>query len=150
MDPDTAALAPSPGPEGAAAIRRPLRILVVDDSEAIRVFMKAKLNGIAGESHELHLDTAPSGEDALASCALRPYDLIFMDVVMPGMGGIEACRQIKAQYKVAVAMVSSLRGPEDQKAAYEAGCDTYLSKPVKDADLREVIGQAVEGRVLAR
>lgn len=150
MDPTSAVLEDNSSPGGATTAVRALRILVVDDSEAIRAFMRAKLKIIASERYELHLDTAPSGEDAIASCALQPYDLVFMDVVMPGMGGIEACRQIKAAHQVAVAMVSSLRGPEDQKAAYEAGCDTYLSKPVKDADLQEVVRQAVEGRVLAR
>ncbi len=150
MDPTSTVLKDNSRPEGAATAARALRILVVDDSEAIRVFMRAKLKIIASELYDLHLDTAPSGEDAIASCALQPYDLVFMDVVMPGMGGIEACRQIKASHTVPVAMVSSLRGPEDQAAAYQAGCDTYLSKPVKDADLKEVVRQAADGKVLAR
>lgn len=150
MDPTSTVFEDSSSPEGTTTAARVLRILVVDDSEAIRVFMKAKLKIIAGELYELHLDTAPSGEDAISRLALQPYDLVFMDVVMPGMGGIEACRQIKATHKVPVAMVSSLRGPEDQAAAYQAGCDTYLSKPVKDADLQEVVRQVASGKVLAR
>ena len=93
MDPTSAVFEDSSRPEGAATATKALRILMVDDSEAIRVFMKAKLKIIASERYELHLDTAPSGEDALASCARQPYDLVFMDVVMPGMGGIEACHR---------------------------------------------------------
>lgn len=150
MDPTSAALEDGTRPDGMAAAARALRVLVVDDSGAIRAFMQAKLKIIASGLYELHLDAVPSGEEAIARCALQPYDLVFMDVVMPGMGGIEACRQIKATHKVAVAMVSSLRGPEDQAAAYQAGCDTYLSKPVKDADLKEVVRQAMDGKVLAR
>lgn len=121
----------------------PLRILVVDDSEAIRVFMRAKLKALASDRHlELHVETAPSGEEAVACCDNHPYDLVFMDVVMPGIGGIEACRRIKARHTVPVTMVSSLRAPEDHEAARAAGCDNYLDKPVKDADLQEAVRQA--------
>lgn len=130
-------------PAGATAMpaRPALRLLVVDDSEAIRIFMKAKLNAIAKDCYDLHIDTAPSGEEALVCCARERYDLVFLDVVMPGMGGFEACRQIKASHKVTVAIVSSLRGQDEHAKAFTAGCDSYLDKPIRDADLREALQQ---------
>ncbi|HET8729692.1 MAG TPA: response regulator [Moraxellaceae bacterium] len=121
----------------------PLRILVVDDSEAIRVFMRAKLKSLANDHHlDLHVETAPSGEEAVACCDNHAYDLVFMDVVMPGIGGIEACRRIKARHNVPITMVSSLRAQEDHDAARAAGCDNYLDKPVKDADLQAAVREA--------
>lgn len=127
-----------------------LRVLVVDDSAAIRAFMAAKLTALATDNYQLHIETAPSGEDALKSCAGSAYDLVFMDVVMPGMGGLEACRQLKAAHRVRVAMVSSLRAPEDHAAAHAAGCDNYLAKPVKDADLSAVLRLTSLGKLVAR
>lgn len=116
----------------------PLRILVVDDSEAIRMFMRKRLAMLAGTT-ALQLETAATGEEAVARCASQPFDLVFLDVVMPGMGGLEACRRLKAEHAMRVAMVSSLRGPEDEAAARAAGCDHYLGKPAQDAELASVL-----------
>src|SRR5262245_48748687 len=89
--------------------RGPLRILVVDDSASIRAFMQAKLKALAGAQQlELSVATAASGEEAVSACDSHAYDLVFMDVVMPGIGGIEACRHIKSGRAPTVAMVSSL------------------------------------------
>lgn len=132
----------SPTGSATGAGRPALRLLVVDDSEAIRIFMKAKLNAIAKDCYDLHIDTAPSGEEALVCCARDTYDLVFLDVVMPGMGGFEACRRIKASHTVPVTIVSSLRGQDEHAKAFTAGCDSYLDKPIRDADLRAALQQA--------
>jgi CheY-like chemotaxis protein len=148
MTTDTAAIDSSGNlarPSGEA-----LRVLVVDDSEAIRMFMRSKLKALAGGNYDLQVETAPSGEAAITCCATNPYDLVFMDVVMPGMGGLEACRQIKAAHTLRVAMVSSLRAPEDHAAAHQAGCDNYLAKPVKDADLSAVLRLTSLSKLTAR
>lgn len=143
MTADSPAVAPA-RPEAPAG-QGPLHILVVDDSAAIRAFMQAKLRALASEQQlELAVATATSGEEAVSSCDGHDYDLVFMDVVMPGMGGIEACRLIKARHTLPVTMVSSLRAPEDHAAARAAGCDAYLDKPVKDADLLAVVRQAAQ------
>jgi CheY-like chemotaxis protein len=96
MNPDSPVLSDSSSP--ATGAHKPLRILIVDDSEAIRVFMRAKLKALSNELYDLQLDAVASGEDAVSRCAAQAYDLVFMDVVMPGMGGIEACRQIMAAH----------------------------------------------------
>lgn len=116
-----------------------LQVLVTDDSEAIRVFMKSKIEQLARGSYEVTVHTASSGEEAVARCGETPFDVVFLDVVMPGMGGLEACRRIKAAHKARVAMVSSLRAPEDHDAARAAGCDNYLAKPPQDGDIRAVL-----------
>lgn len=127
---------------GLLTARPALRLLVVDDSEPIRIYMRAKLTAIGKDCYDLHIETARSGEEALEACARGSFDLVFLDVVMPGMGGFEACRQIKANYGIAVAIVSSLRGQDEHAKAFKAGCDAYLDKPIRDPDLQAALRQA--------
>lgn len=131
-----------PASAGLLPARPALRLLVVDDSEPIRIYMRAKLNAIGKDCYELHIETARSGEEALEACARDRFDMVFLDVVMPGMGGFEACRQIKASYGTTVAIVSSLRGQDEHAKAFMAGCDAYLDKPIRDADLEAALRQA--------
>lgn len=131
-----------PPTDSALPDRPALRLLVVDDSEPIRIYMRAKLTAIGKDCYDLHIETARSGEEALEACARDSFDLVFLDVVMPGMGGFEACRQIKATYGTTVAIVSSLRGQDEHAKAFMAGCDTYLDKPIRDADLQAALRQA--------
>jgi len=107
------------------------RVLVVDDSAAIQ------------KSLELNLATLPqigavefadSGEAALAKAETSQYDLIFLDVMMPGIDGYETCTQLrkKAQYKkTPIIMVSGKTSPLDEVKGVMAGCTTYLTKPVQ-------------------
>lgn len=116
-----------------------LRVLVVDDSEAIRRLLKSKLENLSLGSHRVQVDTASNGEDAVDLCGHEPFDVVFLDVVMPGMGGLEACRRIKSILKARVAMLSSLKTPADHAAARAMGCDNYLSKPPQDFDIQAVM-----------
>jgi CheY-like chemotaxis protein len=116
-----------------------LRVLVVDDSESIRRLMKGKIENLSLGSLHVEVDTAATGEEAVVKCAQGRFDLVFMDVVMPGMGGLEACRQIKAQPRIRIAMLSSLKTPADHAIARAAGCDNYLSKPPQDFDIQAVL-----------
>lgn len=119
--------------------RDSLRVLIVDDSESIRRLMRAKIESLSLGSHLVEVETAATGEEAVTRCEQSHFDLVFMDVVMPGMGGLEACRQIKAQMKVRIAMLSSLKTPSDHAIARAAGCDNYLSKPPQDFDIQAVL-----------
>jgi CheY-like chemotaxis protein len=112
-----------------------LRILVVDDSDAARKFMAMKLEALARGSHSVVIDLAASGEEAVASCRETRYDLVFLDMIMPGIGGLEACRRIKAAQRIRVAMLSSLKTADDYLKARSAGCDNYLAKPPQDGDI---------------
>lgn len=128
-----------------APARPRLRLLVVDDSEAIRIYMRARLGAVAEGCYELEIETAPTGEVALERCAAQAFDLVFLDVVMPGMGGFEACRQIKANHGTPVAIVSSLRGQDEHTSAFKAGCDSYLDKPIQESELRDLLRQVALG-----
>lgn len=123
----------------ATRIDVPLKVLVVDDSPLIHEVMKEKL-GRLGERYRLHTAHARSGEEALRHFQAGAYDIVFLDVEMPGLNGHEACRRIKAQHRgTRVAMLSSLARPCDRDAAFGAGCDHYLEKPPKDTVLDAVL-----------
>ncbi len=129
--------------ETVANLKRPaapavLRILVVDDSSSVRQYMKAKLESLSCD-FPLVIDSASSGEEAVDMVEQQSYDLVFMDVVMPGIGGHEACKRIKQIRRTRVAMLSSLKSQADHQAGHVAGCDNYLTKPPQDADLQAVL-----------
>jgi CheY-like chemotaxis protein len=107
-------------------------VLVVDDSIAIQKSIELKL---ATLEQIAVIDCADSGESALEKAALTQYDLIFLDVMMPGIDGYETCIQLrkKAEYKkTPIIMVSGKTSPLDEVKGVMAGCTTYLTKPVKD------------------
>ncbi len=121
---------------GATAVE-PSLVLVVDDSDMVRRTMTRKIN-----EYGHRVDVASSGDDAMAMLLNNRYRLVFLDVMMPGMDGFEACRRIKrsAEYKAsAVYMLTSKDGMFDKVRGSMAGCDGYLVKPLESRKLREVL-----------
>jgi two-component system, OmpR family, KDP operon response regulator KdpE len=106
-------------------------LLVVDDEPAIRRVLHNSL-GAVGYS----VEEAASGEGALAAMELRGCEVVLLDVNMPGMGGIEACRRIR---KIApgsgIIMISVRGGEDDQVMALESGADDYITKPFRFREL---------------
>lgn len=108
------------------------RALVVDDSVSIQKSLELKLAALEQISG---IDFADSGEIALAMAQTQQYDLIFLDVMMPGMDGYETCTHFrkKQEYKkTPIIMVSGKTSPLDEVKGIMAGCTTYLTKPVQD------------------
>jgi twitching motility two-component system response regulator PilG len=119
-----------------------LAALVVDDSLPVRVQMKAALERIAR-----HLDFAETGEDALGFIENKRYDVVFLDVILPGMDGYEVCKRIRNSgnnQKTPVVMLTSNSSPADRVKGKLAGCDTYLIKPVREGVFEEVIREFVQ------
>lgn len=109
---------------------RDMRILVVDDSATARELLQTRLDEAANTSHfPLQVDFAISGEDALARAAEKTYDLVFLDVELPGIDGYEVCRQLKQAQPVRVVMLTGCSRAEDYGRGRDAGCDHYLAKP---------------------
>ena len=108
---------------------RDLSILLVDDVEANRL-LALKMLGRNGYD----ADVAGSGQEALAAIQRRRYDLVFMDVQMPAMDGLEATRLICQRYQRAerpwIVGLSASVLEEDRRACLEAGMDEFLAKPV--------------------
>lgn len=115
-------------PSLAKAPLPPLRALIVDDSLTVREQLKLALDraGILG-------DQAANAEAALRQLQANAYDLVFLDVVMPGADGYEVCRAIKKNAytrTVPVLMLTSRSSPFDRARGALAGCDSYLVKPI--------------------
>jgi two-component system cell cycle response regulator len=109
------------------------RILVVDDVLANAKLLEARLS-----AEYFEVVTAHAGPDALDICQRGLCDVVLLDVMMPGMDGIEVCRRLKADPRTAyvpVIMVTALDQPSDRVAALEAGADDFLTKPVSDVAL---------------
>ncbi len=100
------------------------RVLVVDDEPQIRRVLRSTL---AARGYEVH--DAPNGEDALTAMRQNRFDLVLLDVNMPGMGGLEACREIRAGSAVAIIMLTVSDSEEDKVGALDAGADDYVTKP---------------------
>ena len=109
------------------------RVLVVDDILANVRLLEAKL---AAEYFDVV--TAMNGVDALEAVQRTKPDIVLLDVMMPGIDGIEVCRRIKGNpltQHIPVVMVTALDQPEDRVRGLEAGADDFLTKPVNDISL---------------
>jgi two-component system KDP operon response regulator KdpE len=106
------------------------KILVVDDEPQIRRVMRVTLGGQGYEIVE-----ARSGEEALLRFREHLPDLVLLDLNMPGMGGLETCRQLRAGSETPI-IVLTVRDTEDEKvSALDAGADDYVTKPFSPREL---------------
>jgi len=139
--PSAAAVAPKPG---AAAKRVADAVLVVDDNATVRNFMQAKLAPFGFTT-----DFAETGEEAVGLTGTKEYTCVFLDVVLPGIDGYQVCKLIKsnkhAVRRTAVVMLTSRSSPFDKLRGSLAGCDEYLTKPVDENHLLEVVAKFLPG-----
>ena len=122
------------------------RVLIVDDLVANIKLLEARL---AAEYYEVL--TAMNGPAALDICARGQCDIVLLDVLMPGMDGLEVCRRLKQNPMTAhipVIMVTALDEPADRVAGLEAGADDFLTKPVNDIALITRIKSLVRLKML--
>lgn len=130
----------------AAAAKRTLgdTVLVVDDNATVRAFMQAKL-----APYGFEVDFAETGEEAIGLSGSQEYTCVFLDVVLPGIDGYQVCKLIKSNKqaikKTAVVMLTSRSSPFDKLRGSLAGCDEYLTKPLDEDRLLEVIAKFLPG-----
>ncbi len=118
---------------------RTLDILIVDDSRQAREFLTMKIKELAPADFSLSIDSADNANDGLSRCKAKAYDLIFLDVEMPGMNGFEACKEMRAISKARIAMLTGKSMAEDFREGSKAGCNHYLVKPPHDGDVRVIL-----------
>lgn len=99
-------------------------ILVVDDEPQIRRVMRSTLS-----AHGYVITEAKTGEEALELLRKERPDLILMDVNMPGMGGIETCREVRRTSSAPIIMLTVRNAERDKVQALDAGADDYVVKP---------------------
>ena len=100
------------------------KVLIVDDDDAIRRALHNTLHGMG-----FHVADAPSGEAALDLVRDGEYDVVLMDINMPGIGGIRACREIRKNLpRLGILMLTVRDREEDKVTALDAGADDYITK----------------------
>ncbi|HUQ10897.1 MAG TPA: response regulator [Steroidobacteraceae bacterium] len=139
--------APAPAPVPAAPVghgaqlarheEHNFRVLAVDDSPLMRTFLQNKL-----QPYGIQPEFASSGEEALFKISKNHFDMIFLDVMLPGMDGYDVCKMIKKNKDnslMKVVMLTSKDKTFDKIRGTMAGCDGYLTKPVDEMKLRAII-----------
>ncbi len=100
------------------------RILVVDDEPQIRRVLRTTLSAQGYEVFD-----ARTGEEALLAIRDQRFDLVLLDMNMPGMGGLAACREIRSGSEAAIIMLTVRNTEQDKVTALDAGADDYITKP---------------------
>jgi DNA-binding response OmpR family regulator len=109
---------------------RPTRVLVVDDEAAIRDIVRRYL-----EADGFDVVEAADGQDALARMASVDPDLVVLDVMMPGMDGLEVLRHLRATSDVYVILLTAKADEVDKLVGLSVGADDYLTKPFSPREL---------------
>ncbi len=108
-----------------------MKILVVEDESRVASFIKMGL-----EENHYEVDVAYDGISAEKLARQYRYDLFILDVIIPGMGGLELCEKLKAIYpNVPVMMLTALGTTDDKILGFDAGADDYLVKPFEFREL---------------
>jgi len=117
------------------------KILIVDDAQQVRRVLRTALSSEGYTTYE-----AASGEEALDSIRASLPDAILLDVNMPGMGGLEACREIRRTMDVPILMLTVRNSERDKVLALDAGADDYVVKPFGMQELLARIRAALRRR----
>lgn len=106
------------------------RILIVDDDPQIRRVMRMTLSAQGYE-----VATAASGDEALLQTRESRFDMVLLDMNMPGIGGLKTCREIRSYSNAAIIMLTVRDAESDKVAALDAGADDYITKPFRMPEL---------------
>lgn len=106
------------------------RVLLIDDDQRLFGLLASYLrqNGVT-------LAHAPDGGRGLAALETAPYDAVLLDVMMPGMGGLEVCKRIRAKSTVPIVMLTAKGDETDRVVGLELGADDYVPKPFSPREL---------------
>ena len=100
------------------------RILVVEDDPRLAATLRRVL---VAEGHDI--EVAGDGNDALRRARERPFDLVVLDIMLPGLDGISVCRRLRAGGLVPILMLTALGGTAERVRGLDSGADDYLVKP---------------------
>jgi DNA-binding response OmpR family regulator len=113
-----------------AAESQPLKVLIVEDDEQLAASIRTLL-----EREQFRIVVRHNAESALEQARLLPPDLVVMDVNLPGIDGIEACRQLRTFSDAYVIMLTGLDNETDRLIGLSVGADDYMTKPCSPREL---------------
>jgi CheY-like chemotaxis protein len=117
------------------------RILIVDDDEMVLMALNELL-----KPEGYVVDSANSGKEALEKIDKIQYDLLMLDIIMPGMNGLELCKAIRDKEKyreTAIVFLTAKSRDEDRTLGLEAGANLFLSKPISPEKLLGIVSEAL-------
>jgi two-component system, OmpR family, response regulator RegX3 len=121
------------------------RILVVEDEPAIAEAVSYALSDAGYE-----VDAVGDGDDAVEAARARPYDLMILDLLLPGMQGVDVCRTLRAESDLPIVMLTARDAEVDRVVGLEVGADDYVTKPFSVAELVSRVRALLRRRELDR
>ncbi len=106
------------------------RALLIEDDRKLAALLVEFLG-----KHGVDAVIAPDGERALATLAVRPFDILLLDLMLPGMDGLEVARRIRGRWQTPIIMVTARGDDADKIVGLELGADDYLAKPFNPREL---------------
>jgi DNA-binding response OmpR family regulator len=114
------------------------RILLVDDEQSIQTLLSYPLR-----KDGYHVTSALDGNEALRRFEEGRFDLVILDLMLPQMGGVEVCRQLRAHSQVPIIMLTAKGSETDKVAGLEVGADDYITKPFSMREFRSRVKAAL-------
>jgi two-component system, OmpR family, alkaline phosphatase synthesis response regulator PhoP len=121
------------------------RILVVEDETPIAEAVGYALRGAGYE-----VDIVGDGNDGLAATRARPFDLMVLDLMLPGLSGLDVCRAVRAESDLPIVMLTARDGELDRVLGLEIGADDYVTKPFSVVELVSRVRALLRRRSLDR
>jgi DNA-binding response OmpR family regulator len=106
------------------------RVLLIDDDKRLHELLTTYL-----EQNGFIVVGAPDGQRGLAALDAEPFDVVLLDVMMPGLDGLEVCRRIRAKSRVPILMLTAKGDETDRVVGLELGADDYIAKPFGPREL---------------
>lgn len=100
------------------------RILIAEDEKTLRDILTMFFR-----KNDFEIDAVENGNDACAYADCTHFDIVILDIMMPGKDGLEVCRHIRGKYDVPIIFLTALGGESDIVTGYEIGADEYITKP---------------------
>src|SRR5215218_10372916 len=108
----------------------PVRVLIIDDDVRLHELLASYL-----DQNGIHVTVAADGKKGLAALDGGVFDAVLLDVMMPGMDGLEVCKRIRARSNIPVLMLTARGDETDRVVGLELGADDYIAKPFSPREL---------------